>query len=494
MILGTSSGAGKSLICTAICRFLHREGEIPIPFKGQNMSNNAWIDKEGGEMAYSQVVQAWAAGLEPTCEMNPVLLKPKGNEKSEVIHLGKSVGISNAETYYDEWFEAGWSAIQKGLIKLKASYPRGRIILEGAGSPVEVNLKHRDLTNMRLAKFLDANCILVADIERGGVFAQLIGTLSLLDTNERQLIKGIIINRFRGNRSLFKSGKDWIEKETGISVLGVMPWLDDIFPPEDSLDLLERKNNKPFKEIEIAIIKLPYISNFSDIDPLEEEKTVRIKWIKPGDPLGLPDAIIIPGSKQTLSDLNVLKESGLANEIKNFCSNGGEVFAICGGMQMIGYNLEDPHYLENYNKSKDFEILKGLEFLPINTIFTKDKKKSQWEGITTWPEEIKVSGFELHHGVSVPLNDQDENIIPLFKNSSLGWVLKRKGFGSIIGCYIHGIFDNGSWRRKWLNKIRERKYLEPLATNIKDSDESRQKLFNKLTDEFSNHINLKRIL
>ena len=203
MVLGTSSGAGKSLMTAALCRVLKRRGETPLPFKGQNMSNNAWVDQNGGEMAYSQALQAWAAGLEPVHAMNPVLLKPQGDSTSEVIQLGSSAGTCRAEHYYRDWFDSGWAAIRQGLEELQANHPGGRLVLEGAGSPVEVNLQARDLTNLRLAKYLQANCLLVADIERGGVFAQIVGTLQLMKPDERRLIRGLLINRFRGRRELF---------------------------------------------------------------------------------------------------------------------------------------------------------------------------------------------------------------------------------------------------------------------------------------------------
>ena len=234
MVLGTSSGAGKSLMTAALCRVLQRRGEQALPFKGQNMSNNAWVDADGGEMAYSQAMQAWAAGLEPCCAMNPVLLKPRGDSTSEVIHGGQSVGTARAEHYYRDWFRPGWQAIRSGLMQLQQQWPQGRLVLEGAGSPVEVNLQRRDLTNLRLAQYLRANCLLVADIERGGVFAQIVGTLALLRPVERPLIKGILINRFRGRRELFDEGRQWLEANTGVPVLGVMPWLNELFPPEDS--------------------------------------------------------------------------------------------------------------------------------------------------------------------------------------------------------------------------------------------------------------------
>ena len=242
MVLGTSSGAGKSLTVTAICRILKNLGEEPIPFKGQNMSNNAWVDWEGGEMAYSQALQAFACGINPSTEMNPILLKPQGNSVSEVIHLGKSIGTTTAQNYYKDWFIPGWEVIKKSLNSIYERNPNCRLIIEGAGSPVEMNLIHRDLTNLRIAKYLNANCILVTDIERGGVFAQIIGTLELMKPEEKKLIKGIIINRFRGDLSLFEDGKKWIENKTQIPVIGIIPWLNDSFPPEDSLDLIEKNH------------------------------------------------------------------------------------------------------------------------------------------------------------------------------------------------------------------------------------------------------------
>ena len=297
MVLGTSSGAGKSLMTAALCRVLRRRGETPLPFKGQNMSNNAWVDQAGGEMAYSQALQAWAAGLEPHHAMNPVLLKPQGDSTSEVIHLGRSVGRARAEHYYRDWFRPGWAAIRSGLATLQATHPGGRLVLEGAGSPVEVNLQPRDLTNLRLAQYLRARCLLVADIERGGVFAQIVGTLALLRPVERPLIRGLLINRFRGRRELFEEGRRWLETHTGVPVLGVMPLLDELFPPEDSLDLLERRGRKRGAELEIAVVRLPSLSNFSDLDPLEAEPTVQLRWLLPGEELGDPDAVVVPGCR-----------------------------------------------------------------------------------------------------------------------------------------------------------------------------------------------------
>ena len=494
MVLGTSSGAGKSLMTTAICRLLLRKGEIPIPFKGQNMSNNAWVDNNGGEMAYSQAIQAWAADIEPICSMNPVLLKPKGNCTSEVIHLGQSVGNAEARTYYNEWFEPGWEAITQGIKELKQIYKKGRLVLEGAGSPVEINLKHRDLTNLRLAKYLRARCLLVADIERGGVFAQIIGTLSLLDEEERGLIKGILINRFRGDITLFEEGRFWLEQKTGIPVVGVMPWIKENFPPEDSLDLLERKGKKAKPEIEIAVIKLSSLSNFSDLDPLEAEPSVQLHWIEPGDILGRPDAVIIPGSKQTLKDLDQLLKSNLGNQIKTFVDEGGKLFGICGGMQMIGRELKDPLGLETLDPTKTSTNAMGLNLLPINTVFEKKKILIKHEVTASWPNSAPLIGFELHHGNSKVISGEEEKMRSITEELNLGWIIKKETNNIVGGTYLHGIFESGKWRRLWLNELRSLKGLNNLPINAPHHSEKRNNLIDLLTDIFQEHVDLSPLL
>jgi adenosylcobyric acid synthase len=420
----------------ALCRVLKRQGEQPLPFKGQNMSNNAWVDGAGGEMAYSQAMQAWAAGLEPCCAMNPVLLKPKGDSTSEVIHSGQSVGTARAEHYYRDWFRPGWQAIRSGLSELQQQWPEGRLVLEGAGSPVEVNLQRRDLTNLRLAQYLRANCLLVADIERGGVFAQIVGTLALLRPVERPLIKGILINRFRGRRELFDQGRTWLEDNTGVPVLGVMPWLNELFPPEDSLDLLERKPSRGATDLEIAVLRLPSLSNFSDLDPLETEATVTLRWVTPGEDLGRPDAVVIPGSKQTLRDLEALKCSGLAEQLKAYVSHGGSVLGICGGMQMLGERLIDPEGLESTELESPQS---GLGLLALETTFRGTKKLSQRTVHSYWPVDSLLSGFELHYGTT----KSDPALQPLSSDHDLGWWTCGPNQGTVVGTYLHGLLDNG---------------------------------------------------
>ncbi len=495
MVLGTSSGAGKSLMTAALCRVLRRRGETPLPFKGQNMSLNAWVDQGGGEMAYSQALQAWAAGLQPQVAMNPVLLKPQGDSTSEVIHLGRSVGVTRAEHYYRDWFRPGWAAIRQGLSDLQASHPGGRLVLEGAGSPVEVNLQPRDLTNLRLAQFLRARCLLVADIERGGVFAQIVGTLALLRPVERPLIRGLLINRFRGRRELFDEGRRWLERETGLPVLGVMPWLDELFPPEDSLDLLERQARKPEAELEIAVLRLPSISNFSDLDPLEAEPSLRLRWIRPGDPLGRPDAVLLIGSKQTLGDLEALKAAGLGPQLKAYLAEGGHVFGLCGGMQMLGSELLDPDGLEGGAAGPGAET--GLDLLPLRTRFGAIKTLRQQRGAALWPPgpPLELEGFELHRGQTEPLTGAPDQLRPLAASAGLGWWLPVGDRGGLVaGAYLHGVFEAGPWRRRWLNRLRERRQLPPLSERQPHHGRQLEALLDRLADAFEAHVDLGPLL
>ncbi|KGF86547.1 cobyric acid synthase [Prochlorococcus marinus] len=490
MVLGTSSGAGKSLTVTAICRILKNSGEEPIPFKGQNMSNNAWVDWEGGEMAYSQALQAFACGINPSAEMNPILLKPQGNSISEVIHLGKSVGITTAINYYQDWFIPGWEVIKKSLYSIYKKSPNCRLIIEGAGSPVEMNLIHRDLTNLRIATYLKANCILVTDIERGGVFAQIIGTLELMKPEEKKLIKGIIINRFRGDLSLFEDGKKWIENKTKIPVIGIIPWLNDSFPPEDSLDLLEKKSLFKNPDIKVGIIKLPSISNFSDFDPLENEETILIEWIRESQNLSKYDFIILPGSKQTIKDQIFLENSGLSKDIREYSNNKGNIIGICGGLQMLGTTLEDP-YCKEGPKSYSEQKIKGIGLLPLKTTFFEKKLTRQIKSESIWPCRSKINGFEIHNGqTEFDKKQNSSKINPIFKDLDLGWYKENNDGGTVAGTYIHGIFENDKWRDQYINLIKRHRKLPILNEKSISYKMKRELIINKLANEFDKHLNI----
>ena len=494
MVLGTSSGAGKSLTVTAICRLLKNLGEKPIPFKGQNMSNNAWVDWNGGEMAYSQALQAFACGIIPSSEMNPILLKPQGNATSEVIHLGESIGITTAKDYYKDWFSPGWEVIKKSLNYIYSRNPNCRLIIEGAGSPVEMNLIHRDLTNLKIAKYLNANCILVADIERGGVFAQIIGTLELMKPEEKKLIKGILINRFRGDLSLFEEGKKWIENKTQIPVLGIIPWLDDKFPPEDSLDLLEKKSHTIKSAIKVGIIKLPSISNFSDFDPLENEDSILIEWVMKSQKLNKFDFLILPGSKQTIKDQLFLEKSGLSQDIKDYSSNHGNIFGICGGLQMLGTILKDP-FLKEGSKGNLDKSIEGIGLLPLKTTFLENKTKRQINCESIWPNVSEINGFEIHNGVTELDTSQNTlSLKPIFKDLEIGWFKENSEGGTIAGTYIHGIFENDQWRDSYINLIRKSKNLPFSDKKTISYKMKRENIIDNLSNEFNTHFDISSLL
>ncbi|MGD1714411.1 cobyric acid synthase CobQ [Dapis sp. BLCC M172] len=482
MVVGTTSHAGKSLITTAICRILSRRGWRVAPFKGQNMALNSYVTSTGGEMGHAQAVQAWAAGVTPAIEMNPILLKPQGDMTSQVIIKGRALGTVGAIDYYQQYFDIGWEAIQESLEILSQEFDI--IVCEGAGSPAEINLKHRDLTNMRVAKYLNASTILVVDIDRGGAFAHVIGTLELLEPEEKDLIKGIIINKFRGQRSLLDSGIQWLEERTNIPVVGVIPWINEAFPAEDSLSILEQRSNKSTTDITIVIIRLPRISNFTDFEPLDAESSVKLKYLNPDDNLGYPDAIIIPGSKTTISDLLVLQKTGMAKAIKNYQESGGTVMGICGGFQMLGELLIDSQGLEG--KKGEY---KGLELLPLRTVITPKKIARQRQVIANYPlGNLPVVGYEIHQGRTRVI--KPDIVKPLFDDYDLGFVNSYK---SVWGNYLHGIFDNGPWRRSWLNLLRKKRGLDGLPTGIANYREQREVILDSITDQVNNHLDLKPI-
>jgi adenosylcobyric acid synthase len=421
MVVGTTSHAGKSLLTTALCRILSRRGWRVAPFKGQNMALNAYVTASGGEIGHAQAVQAWAAGIAPRVEMNPILLKPQGDMTSQVILKGRVAGKVSAADYYEQFFEPGWQAIEESLQRLGEEFDL--LICEGAGSPAEVNLKHRDLTNMRVAKYLNAPTLLVVDIDRGGAFAHVIGTLELLEPDERALVKGIVINKFRGQRSILQPGIDWLQDRTGIPVIGVVPWFDYVFPAEDSLSLLERKGENVTNEITIAVIRLPRISNFTDFDPLESEPSVTVKYVGLRDSLGYPDAVILPGSKTTIADLVAMQRTGMAEAIQNYAAAGGTILGICGGYQMMGKVLADPEGVEGQEGR-----YKGLGMFPLKTVITGQKVSRQRLVTSNFPQVgLPVAGYEIHQGRShLAMEPDPETGKPqfqqLFDDSNLGAV------------------------------------------------------------------------
>lgn len=488
MVVGTTSHAGKSLLTAALCRILCRRSWRVAPFKAQNMALNAYVTANGGEIGYAQAVQAWAAGVLPLVEMNPVLLKPQGDMTSQVIIKGKAVGKVSAVEYYEQYFDLGWQAVKESLQRLSEEFDL--LVCEGAGSPAEINLKHRDLANMRVAKYLNAATILVVDIDRGGAFAHVVGTLELLEPEERALIKGVVINKFRGQRSLLDSGITWLEERTGIPVLGVIPWIDNLFPAEDSLSLMERRTSKTHSDINIAVIRLPRISNFTDFDPLEAEANVTVNYVNPQDTLGHPDAVILPGSKTTIADLMLLQKTGMAQAIQNYAAAGGTILGICGGFQMMGKIVADPEGLEGESGR-----YRGLELLPVKTVITSQKIARQRIVSSNYPQVgLPVSGYEIHQGRTRLIQPEEGEILPykpLFDDASLGIVDLNQ---SVWGTYLHGIFDNGPWRRAWLNHLRQQRGLPSLPTGVSNYREQREALLDALADTVETYLNITPLL
>ncbi|MEI8140276.1 MAG: cobyric acid synthase [bacterium] len=453
MFQGTTSNAGKSVITSALCRILLQDGYRVAPFKSQNMSLNSFVTRDGGEMGRAQVVQAQACRIEPDVRMNPVLLKPNSHTGSQVIVMGKPVGNMSVDEYIRYKPEA-FKTICRAYDELAADHDV--IVLEGAGSPGEVNLKSHDIVNMNMARYAQSPVLLVGDIDRGGVFAAFVGTMEVLTEWERALVAGFVVNRFRGQESLLCDALDYMLRVTGRPVLGVVPNLSNLnLPEEDSVSfksgvIVHAKQDGA--AIEIAVIDLPHISNFTDFDAFKVEPDVHLRIVRSAGELGEPDAVIIPGSKNTLHDLSYLKQTGLADRILRLAAMGEtEIVGICGGFQMIGREIEDPDCVETASGRAN-----GLGLLDIRTIM-KGEKTLLRVSARHAPSELTVHGYEIHHGQT-----QSAASPPLFirtDGESIGVVDTD---GRIWGTYLHGVFDADDFRRWFINRLRTRRGLAPM--------------------------------
>lgn len=489
MVQGTASNAGKSVVVAAICRILSQRGFRVAPFKSQNMSLNSFTTQENREIAMAQVLQAEAAGVEPHHHMNPILLKPKEDFTSQVIVQGKPVGDMNFYHYQHHFREQALKAIKESLDALEKDYDV--IVMEGAGSPAEINMLDVDMANMQIARLADADVILVADIDRGGVFASIAGTFQLLPPEDRQRIKGIVINKFRGNLDILMPGIRKIEEIVGVPVLGVLPYDVGLkLPEEDSASLSERKY-RGNGDITIGVVRLPRISNFTDIDPLEYEPGVAVKLIEMEDSIANLDALIIPGTRNSISDLESLKEIGLADEIQNI-SQEIPVFGICGGYQMLGNIIIDKTLKESHIGS-----VEGMGLLDVKTCFGKVEKiisQSQGsvigDGMFSGLSGDVVKGYELHEGVSTLGKSK-----PLLNVSQGCGNYPQTGFdgaveGLTAGTYFHGIFHNFKFRRFFTDYLRETTGLEKIGFDEDHFQEQKKFSIQRLADLFVDNVDM----
>ncbi|SJZ37263.1 cobyric acid synthase [Selenihalanaerobacter shriftii] len=495
MFQGTGSDVGKSVLTAAFCRIFAQDGHKVAPFKSQNMALNSYVTKKGGEIGRAQAVQAEASQMEATVDMNPILLKPKEDTVSQVIIHGRPKKNMSAQEYFNHYSES-LVYIKESLDRLNNDYDI--ITLEGAGSPAEVNLRDYDLVNMKAAELADAPVILVADIDKGGVFASIVGTFKLLNEDEVNRIKGIIINKFRGDINRLESGLEFIEDYTGVPVLGVVPYFDDFKIPEEDSIPSQRLNNRTEGEIEIAIVYLPHISNFTDFTPLEDEPQTTVRYVRAGESLGNPDAIIIPGSKNTIEDLEYLRKAGYAEKIKRLAKRGTQVIGICGGYQMLGKRLADPHKMETIGK-----VVQGLDLLNINTIFNPTKVTTQVTGNIINQRGFlgnlateKVSGYEIHMG-DTELGEQVEPLIEI-KNQMNQEVSRLDGAvssdGQIFGTYLHGIFDNDDFRNSFINHLRKKKGLSEIDFSQQlSTSQKREDAYEKLAEVVRNNVDIKMV-
>lgn len=496
MMMGTSSHVGKSILATAMCRILYRKGRKVVPFKAQNMALNSYVTRDGDEMGRAQVAQAEAAGMEPMVDMNPVLLKPTGNAASQVIIMGKPVGNMSAREYHRGYSLKAFDAVKEALGRLDKEYDT--IVIEGAGSPAEINLKANDIVNMRVAKYLQAPVLLIADIDRGGALASLVGTLELLDEEERALVKGLVINKFRGDVTLLTPAIDFLEEKTGKPVLGVVPHIDQMgIDDEDSVSLEEKQAAPTEGDIRIAVIQTPKISNFTDFDALAHEKDVALYYVKSVEDLGEPDVIILPGSKNTTEDMLYLRKSGLGEKILAHAKAGKAVIGICGGYQMLGEVIRDPQHTESQN-----DEVAGLGLLGMETVFASEKLTSQvvaqcqdlhFMGQSISAENLQ--GYEIHMGHTAFTREADKHPFTVCQRRGKACASQEgtaNAAGNVFGTYIHGVFDNDVFRRSVLNAIRHSKGLEALA-NTRNVMAEKQQAYEHLADVVENALDMEKL-
>lgn len=492
MFVGTASDVGKSVLNAGFCRILRNRGLSVAPFKSQNMALNSFATPEGGEIGRAQAVQAQACRIPPHTDMNPVLLKPNSDTGSQVIVQGKVVGNMSVKEY-NAFKPEAFRTVEESFERLRSAHDF--IVIEGAGSIAEINLKSHDIANLRIAEMADCPCILVADIDRGGVFAQIVGTLELLEPGERERVKGVIINKFRGDPSLLGPGIEFVEKRTGVPVLGVVPYFTHFrIPEEDSVALEKRaKGNRQRakgKTVTIGVVRFPRISNYTDFDALEGEPDVDLRYVRePGEIDGL-DILILPGSKSTIGDLAFLVKQGLFQAIREF---SGQVVGICGGYQILGRRVKDPHGVESAVTEAD-----GLGLLDVETVLLTEKETHQAEARLLSAAALAapgcvgtVSGYEIHMGETA-LGPGAQPFAQLVRRSGSDVAIPDGAVssdGRVFGTYLHGIFDNHGFRTAFLNRIRREKGLPTQSAESRVEDP-----FDLLAEHLERHLDMESLL
>ena len=492
MVQGTMSNSGKSFLTAGLCRVFKQDGYKVAPFKSQNMALNSYITKEGLEIGRAQAMQAEACGIDPTADMNPILLKPTSNVGSQVIVNGEVRGNMKAMDYYRN---------KKQLVPdVMAAYERlseqyDIIVIEGAGSPAEINLKKDDIVNMGMAELVDAPVLLVGDIDRGGVFAQIAGTVMLLEEKERKRIAGTVINKFRGDVSILEPGLRMLEEKTDIPVTGVVPYFYLDLDEEDSLTERFHKKEKPGL-VDIAVIRFPRISNFTDLAPLEAIEEVSVRYISSPADFGQPDLVILPGSKNTISDLLWMRQNGLEAKILRYSGNGGAVFGICGGYQMLGREIQDPDGIEEKG------TVQGLGLLPVCTVFGQEKRRTRVEGkfrdmggILKELQGIRFNGYEIHMGRS-EVDTKSDRLVSMREEGNgepQGYHEDGAQNGNVYGCYVHGIFDEKLVSEGIVSAILKQKGYDTLQIEGKDWNSYKEEQYDQLADILRESLDMKAI-
>ncbi|MCD3244648.1 cobyric acid synthase [Clostridium botulinum C] len=485
MIQGTASSVGKSILCTALCRIFYKDGYNVNPFKSQNMSLNSAITCDGGEIGRAQYMQAEASDKVPSVKMNPILLKPNSDRGSQVIINGKVFKNMDAVDYYKFKPE-----LKKEVAKIYKSLSNESdvVVIEGAGSPAEINLNKEDFVNMGMAKIAKSPVILVGDIDKGGVFASIVGTMMLLKEDEKKLVKGVIINKFRGSYEILEPGLKMLEDIIKVPVLGVIPYFNLNLEDEDSATDWSKFNFNSNGDIDIAVIRLPYMSNFTDINALKLYKDVNVRLIERKEELNNPDLIIIPGSKSTIKDMEYLKTSGLKDSIINCNKNGSFVFGICGGFQILGSKILDPKKIEgNITSIEGLNLLNSITEIKTSKTTTLTKAKDTLFN-------CNIQGYEIHMGETsiqdaIPFASIYERNKIKYENID-GAISKD---GKVLGTYIHGIFDNSEFTRSLLNKIRKCKGKDVIKEVPKDYWEFKNKEYDKLANIVRENLDMKKL-